>query len=179
MGFKDCTTYENLKKAYEGELKASAKYRIFGRKARKDGYQQIGNIFEETSWNEMAHAEIWLKLLEGGKIPDTLENLENSCRGESREWRSMYLKFAVTAEEEGYSDIARLFREVAEIERHHDYRFDGLAENIRDNEAFCKRKDAVWVCLNCGYIHYGACAPEICPVCGCPKGCYQINCENY
>lgn len=179
MNFKDSVTYQNLRKSYEGELMASTKYRIYGERARKENYQQIANIFDETSGNEQAHAKIWFRLLHEGEMPDTLENLLDSCKGERDEWTRMYREFAATAEKEGFQDIARLFREVAEIERHHDYRYEQLADNIKEGRVFCKDCEVLWICLNCGHLHYGTCAPEKCPVCGYPQGYAQLNCENY
>lgn len=179
MEFQRSKTYANLMKAYEGELKASAKYHIYGKQAKKEGFEQISNIFQETSGNESEHAEIWLEFLDGNNERDTYHNLKDAASGEKHEWTSMYRGFAETAEKEGYSEIARLFRGVADIERHHDYRFEQLAENIRRDEVFCKRTEVVWICLNCGNIYHGKCAPENCPVCGYPRGYYELNCENY
>lgn len=179
MEFKNSETYRNLQKAYEGELKACASYRIYARRAGREDYQQIAGIFEETSGNEQAHAEIWLRLLNGGKLPDTLENLDAACKGERYEWTKMYREFAATAEREGFQDIAKLFRKVAEIERHHDYRYERLADNIREEKVFCKENEVLWICLNCGNLYYGECAPEKCPVCGYPQGYAELNCENY
>ncbi len=179
MDFKSSETYKNLQKAYEGELQVSTKYRLYGEKARKENYQQIANIFLETAGNEQAHARIWLRLLHEGEIPGTLENLTESCKGERYEWTKMYREFAATAEREGFQDIAKLFRGVAEIERHHDYRYEQLSDNIKEDRVFCKEKEVLWICLNCGNLHYGACAPEKCPVCGFPQGFAELNCENY
>lgn len=170
MNFKDSETYQNLLKAYDGERMASTKYQIYAAKAREDGYQNIGDIYEETAGNEKEHAEIWLKQMNGGKIPDTLENLVDSYNGESYEWRKMYPEFAETAQKEGYSNLARLFREVGMIEQHHEYRFKQQAQDIMDHMVFCKGKNTVWLCLNCGHLHYGDCAPWRCPVCGYPQG---------
>ncbi len=179
IDFKQSKTYKNLQKAFEGELKASSKYLMYGAKAKEDGYQQIGNIYEETAGNEREHAEIWFKLLNNGKMPSTLENLEESYGEESYEWTNMYVEYANIARSEGYTDIANLFNQVGHIEMHHDYRFDKLAENIRKNQVFSKNNKVAWVCLSCGNLVLSECAPEICPVCGYPKGYYQLNCENY
>lgn len=179
MEFKDSKTYQNLKNAFEGELMACGRYHLYGGKAREDGYQQIGNIFDETAGNEQAHAEIWLKILNGGKMPDTLSNLRNASTGEAHEWTQMYPGFAETAEQEGYTEIARLFREIATIERHHDYRYSLLAENMEQGHVFCKCGKNVWICLNCGYLYTGNCAPEECLVCGYPQGYSELNCDNY
>ncbi|MEG1947294.1 MAG: ferritin family protein [Lachnospiraceae bacterium] len=177
--WKDSQTYQNLKKAYEGELKASGKYRIYAQKAEKDGYRQIHDIFTETAGNEQEHAEIWLELLNSGSIPNTLENLREAYKGEKYEWTQMYQEFAKKAAEEGYYDISKLFHKVAEIEKHHDYRYERLAQNIMEESVFCKKRENAWICLNCGYIFYGSCAPDKCPVCGFLQGYYQLNCENY
>lgn len=177
--FMGSNTYKNLKAAFDGETKASTKYAIFGIKAKEEGFEQIGNIFEESSGNEREHAEIWLKILNGGEIPSTLENLKEAYTGEYYEWTTMYEDFAKEAIREGYQEIARLFEGVANIEKHHDARFRKLAHNIINDEVFCKRGKFLWVCLVCGNLYYGECAPDPCPICGYPQGYYQLNCENY
>ena len=179
MDFRDSKTYQNVLKTMEGEMKASATYAIYAAKARDDGYQQIGNIFDETSGNEREHAEIFMKLLNGGSVPDTLTNLKKAYSGENNEWTKMYLEFANQAREEGYEQIAKLYEGIIEIEKHHDFRFRTLAENIENNEVFCKDKPALWICLNCGALYWGICAPKKCPVCGYDQGYYELNCENY
>lgn len=179
MNLKNSKTYENLKSAYDGELKASAKYEIYGMKAKEDGYIQIGDIFDETSRNEREHAEIWLKLLEGGEVPSTYDNLKEASSGENYEWRSMYKDYANTARREGFFRIAELFESVGNIENFHDGRFEQLARNIEMEEVFCKNDEYLWICTNCGYLEWGECAPEICPVCGYPQGYYQLYCKNY
>jgi len=177
--FKQSKTYQNLQDAFTGETSASGKYAIFSLKAKEDGYEQIGNIFAETSGNEREHAEIWLKLMEGGEVPSTLDNLKTAYGGENYEWTSMYVGYAEEAEREGFPEIARLFEGVANIERHHDARFRKLAQNIMNEQVFCKRSNTIWVCINCGNLYYGECAPDPCPVCDYPQGYYQVNCENY
>lgn len=179
MDFKDSKTYRNLKKAYEGELLTCARYRIAGEQAKKENYQQISEIFYETSGNEQEHAEIWLRILNNGKKPETLENLCEAFKGETYEWTKMYREFAETAREEGYEDIARLFHGVGEIERHHDFRFRHLAENMENDRVFCKDCKTIWICMNCGNVYEGECAPLKCPICGFPKGYAKMNCENY
>lgn len=179
MELKDSETMKNLQKAFEGESKASTKYRIFASKAKEEGYEQIGNIFHETSHNEQEHAELWLKLIEGGQVPSTKENLKTAIGGENYEWTTMYQEFAKTAEAEGFNNIARLFRMVADIEEHHDHRYSKLLKNIESDMVFCKPGENVWICTNCGSLYYGACAPKKCPVCGYPQGYYEINCANY
>lgn len=178
MELKESKTYENLKKAYEGELKASTKYSIFSTKAKEEGYEQISSIFSETAGNEKEHAEVWLKIMEDGALPETIKNLEEAIRGEGYEWKSMYPEFARIAKEEGFAKIAKLFEEIGKIERHHDYRFERLRENIQSGEVFCKPSERVWLCLHCGNITWGECAPEICPVCGYPQGYHELFNEN-
>lgn len=177
--FKSSKTYKNLQDAFTGETSASGKYAIFGFKAKEDGYEQIGNIFFETSANEREHAEIWYKILHGGEVPSTLENLKTAYAGEYHEWTQMYMDYAKEARREGYDEIARLFEGVASIEHHHDARYRKLADNIMKDEVFCKKSKMIWVCLNCGNLIYDYCAPEECPVCGYPQGYYELNCENY
>lgn len=179
MDFQNSQTYKNLIKAYEAELSVSTRYRIYAGIAKTDGYQQISEIFNETAGNEQEHAEIWLRLLNNKELPNTLANLLNSAEGEHHEWTQMYKDFANTAEKEGYSDIADLFRGIASIEKHHDYRFSALAKNIENDSVFCNNKKSVWICMNCGYLYYGECAPSPCPICKHPQGFYKLNCENY
>ncbi|MDE6747680.1 MAG: rubrerythrin family protein [Lachnospiraceae bacterium] len=179
MDFKNSKTYMNLQKAYEAELMVSTRYRIYAGKAKKEGFEQIGEIFNETAGNEQEHAEIWMRLLNNKEIPDTLTNLKDAAKGEHREWTKAYQDFANTAEEEGFNDIADLFRGVASIEKHHDYRFSDLAQNIEDGTVFCKSRKSVWICMNCGYLYFGECAPSPCPVCKHPQGFYKLNCEDY
>jgi len=179
MDFKNSKTFANLQNALEGELKASTKYEIYGLKAREDGFEQIGNIFDETSQNEREHGEIWLKILNNGEVPYTLDNLEDSYGGETHEWTNMYPDYAREARVEGYNDIAALFEGVANIERHHDYRFRVLANNIETGEVFCKKVEVLWICLNCGNIVSGRCAPKECPVCGYPQAFYELYNDNF
>ena len=177
--FKKSKTYENLEFAVGGELKASAKYQVYQTKAEEDGYQQIASIFGETAHNEREHAEIWIKLLHGGEVPSTLDNLKDAVAGEHYEWTDMYQNFARTAKAEGYDEIATLFERVASIEHHHEQRYAKLAENIETDQVFCKPQTTVWICMNCGYIVTAECAPKVCPACGYPQGFYEENCENY
>lgn len=179
MNFQQSETYKNLKKAFQGETSASGKYAIYAAKAREDGYEQIGDIFDETSGNEKEHAEIWLRLLNEGEVPSTLENLREAAGGEDYEWTEMYRNYAETAKKEGHFDIAELFLGVANIEYHHDKRFERLAKNIEDGTVFCKPRENVWICLNCGNMILDKCAPRVCPVCDYPRGYYQVYCENY
>ena len=179
MKFDETQTHKNLMNAYNGESKASTKYRIYAAKAREEGYEQIGNIFDETSGNEKEHAEIWMKLLNGGEIPSTLDNLKESVSGEHYEWTKMYRAYADTARQEGYPQIADLFEGVTRIEHHHDKRYEKLIRDIETNTVFCKPEEHIWICLNCGNLIWGECAPGICPVCRYPQGYYQLCCENY
>ncbi len=177
--FFNSNTFKNLQTAYDTEAKACMKYLIYGRKARDDGYMQIGHIFDETSMNEREHAEIWLKLMKGGKLPSTLDNLKDSYSGENYEWTKLYIEFAQEARREGYDEIAELFEGVAGVERHHDARFRKLASNIINDTVYSKKNNTLWTCRNCGNLYYGASAPEPCPVCGCSREAYQLNQDNY
>lgn len=179
MEFKDSETYANLRKAFDGESKASTKYAIYADKAREDGYEQIGDIFDETSHNEKEHAEVWLKLIHGGEVPETAENLREASSGESYEWTRMYPEFAETARREGFPEIAELFEGVAMIENNHDGRFRLLLANIEEDQVFCKEEEVIWICTNCGNLYYAKCAPEYCPVCGYPQAYYEVYCENF
>lgn len=178
LDIKGTKTEENLKKAFAGESEARNKYTFFAEQARKEGYQQIANIFDETAGNEKEHAEIWYKLLNGG-IGTTAENLMLAAQGENYESENMYTDFARTAREEGFDEIAFLFEGVGRIEDIHDKRYRKLAENIEDGTVFKKEGEVSWVCLNCGNVHVGTEAPEICPVCGYPQGYYEQRAENY
>lgn len=178
--FTESQTYQNLLNAYNRELITSTTYRIYGDKARRDGFQQIGNIFDETSGNEKQHAEIWLKfIIQSDQIPPTLTNLTNATQSENYEGTDLYIKYSEVARQEGYSDIANMFEGIAVIERHHSYRFGQLAENVQTNQVFCKPSSSVWICLVCGNLVWDECAPVRCPICGFPQGFYEINCENY
>jgi len=184
--FTNSQTYKNLQAAFNGESIASTKYRIYADKARREGYQQIGNIFDEASWNERQHAEIWLKVMLQSQIPPTrntipptINNLQDAATGEHSERLNLYLNYAETARAEGYNDIANLFEGISIIERHHIFRFNQLAENISNNQVFCKPSSTVWICLICGNLVWNECAPEICPICGYPQAYYQLNCENF
>ncbi len=176
--FINSKTYQNLQIALQRELTVSTRYRIYEEKARRDGYQQIGNIFGITSTNEMQHGIIWSRFLMGD-IPDTLTNLEEASKAENYEGTDLYLEYAQVARSEGYTDIANMFEGIAAIERHHYFRFNHLAENIINNQVFCKQVSTVWVCLRCGNLVWSECAPEVCPICFFPQGFYELNCENY
>lgn len=175
---KGSKTEQNLMTAFAGESQAHTKYLYYASKAKKDGYVQIGALFEETAKNEKEHAKIWFKLLHGG-IPETTENLKDAAAGENYEWTDMYAGFAKTAREEGFDDIAALFDGVAAIEKEHEERYKKLLANIEGDLVFSKDGDAVWQCSNCGHIVVGKKAPDICPVCAHPQAYFQVRAENY
>ncbi len=176
---KGSRTEANLMAAFAGESQARNKYTYYASKAKKDGYVQIANIFEETANNEKEHAKMWFKLLHDGGIPDTLANLEDAAAGENYEWTDMYAGFAKEAKEEGFDHIAFLFEEVAKIEKEHEERYRKLIANIEGGKVFSKDGDAIWQCLNCGHIVIGKMAPDMCPVCSHPKSYFQVKAENY
>lgn len=176
---KGTKTEQNLYEAFAGESQARNKYTYYASKARKDGYEQIAAIFEETANNEKEHAKLWFKLLKGGEIPDTMENLRDAAAGERFEWTDMYERMAKEAEEEGFADIAYRFRAVGAIEKHHEERYRTLLENIEKGIVFSRCGETVWVCRNCGYIVTGENAPQVCPVCKHPQSFFEIKAENY
>ena len=172
-------TERNLMEAFAGESQARNKYTYFASKAKKEGYEQIAAIFEETAGNEKEHAKIWFKLLSGGEIGCTLENLKSAAAGEYQEWSDMYKRMAQDAKEEGFGDIAALFEMVGKIEKEHEERYIKLMQNIEDGTAFAKREKAVWICRNCGYIKDGESAPNTCPVCAHPQAYFELRAVNY
>ena len=176
---KGTKTEKNLMEAFAGESQARNKYTYYASKAKKEGYEQIASIFEETANNEKEHAKMWFKLLNGGEVKDTISNLKAAASGENYEWTDMYEKFAKDAEEEGYSDIARMFRGVLKIEKEHEERYLKLLKNIENNNVFEKDESTVWVCRNCGHVHVGKKAPEVCPVCNHPKSYFEVKNTNY
>ncbi len=176
---KGTKTEENLMTAFAGESQARNKYTYYASKARKDGYQQIADIFEETAANEKEHAKIWFKYLHNGDVPGTLENLADAAAGENYEWTDMYDGFAKVAEEEGFAELAAKFRMVGEIEKHHEERYRKLIANIEGGLVFSRDGDTIWQCANCGHIVIGKEAPEVCPVCAHPRAYFQIKAENY
>ena len=177
MELKNSKTWDNLHAAFAGESMARNKYTYYASKAKKDGYNQIAEIFTETAENEKEHAKIWFKLLDG--IGDTSENLKAAAEGEHYEWVEMYKGFAETAKEEGFMEIAALFEGVAKIEKHHDERYTKLLENLEKGIVFERDGVVVWKCMNCGHLHTGKAAPELCPVCAHPRSYFKINEENY
>ena len=178
MELKGTRTEANLWAAFAGESQARNKYSYYASKAKKDGYQQIAEIFEETAANEKEHAKIWFKLLHGG-IADTMTNLADAASGEQDEWTSMYPEFAKVAREEGFDQIAYLFEEVAKIEKEHEERYRALIANIEGGKVFAREEQQLWHCRNCGHLHSGAEAPSVCPVCDHPQSFFQIKAENY
>ena len=178
MKLKGSKTEANLMAAFAGESQAYNKYGYYASQAKKDGYVQISSIFEETAKNEKEHAKMWFKLLHNG-IPSTPENLLDAAAGENYEWTDMYDGFAKVAEEEGFTEIARQFRAVAAVEKEHEARYRKLLANIEQGVVFSRDGDMLWQCSNCGHIHIGKAAPEICPVCAHPQAYFQIKAENY
>jgi len=179
MELKGSKTEQNLMKAFAGESQARNKYTYFASKAKKDGYEQIAAIFEETANNEKEHAKMWYKELHGGSIPSTIDNLKEAADGENYEWTDMYEEFAKTAEEEGFKALAIKFRQVAEIEKHHEERYRKLLNNINDEVVFSRDDEKIWICRNCGHIVIGKKAPGVCPVCAHPQSFFEIKSENY
>ena len=177
---KGTRTEQNLMTAFAGESQARNKYTYFASVAKKEGYEQIAAIFMETAENEKEHAKLWFKYLEGGEIKSTMENLKDAAAGENYEWTDMYAEFAKVAEEEGFMEIAARFKLVAQIEKHHEERYLKLLENIEKNQVFTKDTGIViWKCRNCGHIHIGEKAPELCPTCAHPKAYFEVEAKNY
>ena len=179
MELKGTKTEKNLMTAFAGESQARNKYTYFASKAKKEGYEQIAAIFQETADNEKEHAKMWFKLLNGGEIGSTVENLQSAADGENYEWTDMYSEFAKEAKEEGFNHIAYLFEEVAKIEKEHEDRYLKLLENVKEGKVFEAGEVKVWKCRNCGHIVVGTKAPEVCPVCSHPKAYFEIKAENY
>ena len=179
MEFKGSKTEANLAAAFAGESQARNKYTYFASKARKEGYEQIAAIFEETANNEKEHAKMWFKELHGGEVPTTAENLLAAAEGENYEWTDMYDGFAKTAEEEGFTELAAKFRLVAQVEKHHEERYRALLKNVETAEVFKKSEVKVWECRNCGHIVVGTSAPEICPTCNHPQAYFEVHAANY
>ena len=179
MELKGTKTEQNLMTAFAGESQARNKYTYFASVAKKEGYEQIAAIFQETADNEKEHAKMWFKLLNGGQLGDTAANLKAAAEGENYEWTDMYAEFAKTAREEGFTHIAYLFEEVAKIEKEHEERYLKLLENVKDGKVFEAGEVKIWKCRNCGHIVVGTKAPEVCPVCSHPKAYFEIKAENY
>lgn len=172
-------TAANLAAAFAGESEARNKYTYYASAAKKEGYNQIAAIFEETAGNEKEHAKLWFKALHGGAVPDTVTNLKDAAAGENYEWTQMYAEFARVAKEEGFDDIAWLFESVGAIEKEHEERYRKLLANVEGGLVFSRDGDMIWQCSNCGHIHVGKQAPEVCPVCAHPRDYFQLKAENY
>ena len=179
MELKGSKTEKNLMEAFAGESQARNKYTYFASKAKKDGYEQIAAIFQETADNEKEHAKLWFKLLCGGDIPTTAQNLADAAAGENFEWTDMYDRMAKEAKEEGFDHIAFLFEEVGKIEKEHEARYKKLLENVQDGKVFEAGEIKIWKCRNCGHIVVGTKAPAVCPVCTHPQAYFEIKAENY
>ena len=179
MNLKGTKTEANLQAAFAGESQARNKYTYYASKARKEGYEQIAAIFEETAANEKEHAKMWFKLLHDNSIPDTITNLTDAAAGENYEWTDMYEQFAKEAREEGFDRIAYLFEAVGAIEKTHEARYKKLLENVQDELVFSSEGDAIWECRNCGHIVVGTEAPEVCPTCNHPQSYFEVREENY
>ena len=179
MDLKGSQTEKNLMEAFAGESQARNKYTYFASKAKKDGYEQIAAIFEETAGNEKEHAKLWFKYLHDGEVPATTTNLKDAADGENYEWTDMYDEFARVAEEEGFTELAIKFRQVGEIEKHHEERFRKLLKNIEDEVVFSKDEEKIWICRNCGHVVIGKKAPNVCPVCNHPQSYFEVKADNY
>lgn len=176
---KGTKTEKNLQEAFAGEAQARVKYEYYASQAKKDGFEQIADIFAETSANEKEHAKLWFKQLHGGAVPETLKNLSDAANGENYEHTDMYKRFSEEAREEGFDEIADLFDGVGEVEAKHEERYRKLMQNINDGIAFKRDGVTVWKCRNCGHIHVSAEAPEKCPVCAHPQSFFELRAENY
>ncbi|MEG1506280.1 MAG: rubrerythrin family protein [Bacilli bacterium] len=179
MELKGSRTEANLMAAFAGESQARNKYTYYASKAKKDGYEQIGAIFEETANNEKEHAKLWFKELHGGSVPSTTDNLLDAANGENYEWTDMYAEFARVAREEGFDRLAFMFEGVAAIEKTHEDRYRKMLSNIEEKIVFSRDGDAIWVCRNCGHIVIGADAPMVCPVCAHPQSYFELKATNY
>ncbi len=179
MEFKGSKTEANLMAAFAGESQARNKYTFYASQAKKEGYEQIAAIFEETAHNEKEHAELWFKYLHNGSIGTTLANLEDGASGEHYEWSEMYKEFSETAKQEGFTEIATVMKLVADIEKSHEERYRKLIQNLEQDIVFKCNEETVWVCRNCGYIHVGKAAPAICPACKHPQAYFERKAKNY
>jgi len=179
MELKGSKTEQNLMAAFAGESQARNKYTYYASKAKKEGYEQIAAIFEETANNEKEHAKLWFKQLHNGDVPETLTNLKDAANGENYEWTDMYKEFAKIAKEEGFKEIAVLFEQVGEIEKHHEERFLKLVDNIENNLVFEKGEEKIWICRNCGHVYKGKKALKVCPVCKHTESYMEVKADNY
>ena len=178
MNLKGTKTEENLQTAFAGESQARNKYTYFASKAKKEGFVQISTIFKETAANEQEHAKLWFKLLNNG-VGSTAENLLAAAAGEKFEWTEMYATFAKEAKAEGFHEISTLFEGVAAIEKEHEERYAKLLANLKDGSLFAKTEQCAWHCINCGHIHMGTSAPELCPICARPQAYFQVKADNF
>ena len=179
MELKGSKTESNLMAAFAGESQARNKYTYYASKAKKEGYEQIASIFEETANNEKEHAKLWFKALNGGDILTTMENLKDAANGENFEWTEMYKGFAAVAREEGFKDIAKLFEMVGDIEKHHEERYLKLIGNIEEDKVFHRNEEVIWICRNCGHVYYGKDALKVCPVCKHSESFMELKATNY
>lgn len=179
MELKGSKTEKNLMAAFAGESQARNKYTFYASQAKKEGYEQIASIFEETAGNEKEHAKMWFKLLHDGKVPSTSENLKDAANGENYEWTDMYKEFSKTAKEEGFDDIAELFRLVGDIEKEHEERYLTLLRKVEDNLVFSSEEETIWICRNCGHVYRSKEALEVCPVCNHGKAYQERRATNY
>ncbi len=179
VDFETSQTKKNLEAAFAGESQAHTKYLYYSSRAKKDGYVQISEIFAETARNEKEHAKLWFKYLHGGEVPDTLANLKDAAAGENDEWTQMYPEFAKVAEEEGFKEIAAKMKLVGDIEKAHEERYLKLAERVEKGEVFEREGVKVWKCINCGHLHVGPKAPEVCPTCNHPRSYFEEHVVNY
>lgn len=176
---KGTKTEKNLMEAFAGESEARNKYTFYASKAKKEGYEQIAAFFLETAANEKEHAELWFKALHGGAVPETRENLKDAAAGENYEWTNMYDRMAKEAKEEGFDEIARTMEGVGAIEKRHEERYLALLKNLEENKVFAKEETVVWECRNCGHLHVGKEAPQVCPVCKHARSYFQVEPKNY
>ena len=179
MELKGSRTEANLMAAFAGESQARNKYTYYASKAKKEGYEQIAALFEATANNEKEHAKLWFKELHGGSVPSTEANLQDAADGENYEWTDMYAEFSKVAKEEGFDRLAYLFEEVGKIEKEHEERYLALLANVKENKVFDKDSSQMWECRNCGHIHEGASALDVCPVCDHPQSFFEIRAQNY
>ncbi len=179
MELKGSKTEQNLMTAFAGESQARNKYTFYASQAKKDGFEQIASIFEETANNEKEHAKLWFKALHDGKVPSTSENLKDAASGENYEWTSMYKEFAETAREEGFNEIADLFEGVGAIEKEHEERYLTLLNNVEEEMVFKNEEETIWICRNCGHVYRSKEALEVCPICKHGKAYQERRANNY
>ena len=176
---KGTKTEQNLLKVFAGESQARNKYTYYASKAKKEGYEQIASVFEETANNEKEHAKLWFKALHDGEVPSTLENLLDAAAGENEEWTKMYAKMAEEAKEEGFPELAYKFAAVGEIEKRHEERYRKLADLVKNGTVFKKTDKRIWICRNCGHVYVGNNPPKVCPVCNHPEAYFELLVEEF